>query len=196
MKHSGAIWCSIPTSRRFAVMWKAGYFTFCSLKDGEDASNVGKDKPKRWFFQKEEEKEKYRKENTEKRKKKKDEGFLPHWCIYIAWTLCMVSSITSAVYTLFYSMVWGKEKSNQWIVSMIFMFSQDTLINQPAKVILLSAGYAIFIRKSDEESEATQTTEDPRKGKTWAGSLCYVTETCKAGSVFAVLSSFDRFSLV
>lgn len=48
---------------------------------------------------------------------------------------------------------------------MILTFSQDTFINQPAKVLLLSTAYAIFVRKSDEESEAEQSNEDPRKGE-------------------------------
>ena len=48
---------------------------------------------------------------------------------------------------------------------MILTFSQDTLINQPAKVLLLSTAYAIFIRKSDEESDAEQSNEEPRKGE-------------------------------
>ena len=102
--------------------------------------------------------------DEEKKKEKKGKGFLPHWCLYIAWFLCISVSITSALFTLFYSMQWGKDKSNQWFVSMVLTFSQDTLINQPAKVLLLSTAYAIFIKKSDEESDLEQSNEDPRKG--------------------------------
>ena len=105
------------------------------------------------------------KNDKEEKKKTKSEGFLPHWCLYIAWTLCIAASFTSALYTLFYSMMWGREKSNQWFFSMILTFSQDTLINQPAKVLFLSVAYAIFIRKSDEESDVEQGGEDPKKGK-------------------------------
>ncbi|KAL9983978.1 hypothetical protein ACROYT_G006228 [Oculina patagonica] len=47
----------------------------------------------------------------------------------------------------------------------IYIFNQDAIINQPAKVLFLSTAYAIFIRKSDEESDAEQSNEDPRKGK-------------------------------
>ena len=101
----------------------------------------------------------------EKKKRKKAEGFLPYWCLYIAWFLCIGGSFASALFTLFYSMMWGKEKSNHWFFSMILTFSQDTFINQPAKVLLLSTAYAIFVRKSDEETEAEQRNEDPRKGE-------------------------------
>ena len=101
----------------------------------------------------------------EKKKRKKAEGFLPYWCLYIAWFLCIAGSFASALFTLFYSMMWGKEKSNHWFFSMILAFSQDTFINQPAKVLLLSTAYAIFVRKSDEETEAEESNEDPRKGK-------------------------------
>ena len=106
-------------------------------------------------------------EAEEKKKKKKAEGFLPYWCLYIAWFLCITASFASALFTLFYSMMWGKEKSNQWFFSMILTFSQDTFLNQPAKVVLLSTAYALFIRKSDEESETEQSNEDPRKGETF-----------------------------
>ena len=78
-----------------------------------------------------------------------------------------MASFTSALYTLFYSMMWGRDKSNQWFISMILTFTQDTLINQPAKVLFLSMVYAIFIRKSDEETDAEQGVEDPRKGNTF-----------------------------
>ncbi|KAL9983984.1 hypothetical protein ACROYT_G006234 [Oculina patagonica] len=105
------------------------------------------------------------KNEAEAKKKKKAEGFLPNWCLYIAWVLCIGASFTSALYTLFYSMMWGTEKSNQWFFSMMLSFSQDILINQPAKVLFLSTAYAIFIRKSDEESDAEHSNEDPRKGR-------------------------------
>ena len=109
--------------------------------------------------------------DKEKKKDKKGQGFLPHWCLYIAWFLCISASITSALFTLFYSMQWGRDKSNQWFVSMVLTFSQDTLINQPAKVLLLSTAYAIFIKKSDEESDLEQSNEDPRKGKNNSSSI-------------------------
>ena len=143
---------------------------FYSSEDVEDTSgslHEESDTVKWWCCRKRknETKESEEKNEAEAKKKKKAEGFLPHWCLYIAWTLCVGASFTSALYTLFYSMMWGKEKSNQWFFTMILTFSQDTLINQPAKVLLLSTAYAIFIRKSDEESDAEQSNEEPRKGE-------------------------------
>ena len=141
----------------------------CSLADSEGTPDVAterNEKTKWWLCRKREnECESKQDDKDQSKKKKKGEGFLPYWFLYIAWTLCILASFASALYTLFYSMMWGKEKSNQWFISMIFTFSQDTLINQPIKVLFLSVAYAVFIRKSDEESEAVQGTEDPKKGE-------------------------------
>ena len=141
---------------------------FYSLEDAEDTSDVVSEKNGKtmcgcW--------RKRKNDASDQNKKKKNKGFLPHWCLYIAWPLCILASITSALFTLFYSMQWGKEKSNQWFVSMVLTFSQDTFINQPAKVLLLSTFYAIFVKKSDEESDLEQSNEDPRKGNECATSV-------------------------
>lgn len=67
----------------------------------------------------------------------------PHWCIYVGWTLCILMTLTSAAFTLFYSMMWGKEQSNLWLTTMAISFVQDTLISQPLKVLIVSLVFAI-----------------------------------------------------
>lgn len=146
---------------------KKEFILFYSSEDVEDTSgnSRGEHDTGKWWSclkQRKDTKENEKNEVEEKKKKKRAEGFLPYWCLYIAWFLCIAASFASALFTLFYSMMWGKEKSNHWLFSMILTFGQDTFINQPAKVLLLSTAYAIFVRKSDEEMEAEQNNEDPR----------------------------------
>lgn len=66
---------------------------------------------------------------------------LPYWTIYIAWTLCFLMTLVSATITLFYSMMWGKDISEQWLTSMLVSFFQDAFVTQPIKV----CGIALFV---------------------------------------------------
>ena len=54
-------------------------------------------------------------------------------------------TLTSAAFTLFYSMMWGKEQSNVWLTTMAISFVQDTLISQPLKVLIVSLVFAIAV---------------------------------------------------
>lgn len=73
-------------------------------------------------------------------KAEKPEG-IPFWTTYIAWTLCFLMTLVSATITLFYSMMWGKETSDQWLTSMLVSFFQDAFVTQPIKV----CGIALFV---------------------------------------------------
>lgn len=77
---------------------------------------------------------------------------LPHWFIYIAYTLALLTSLTGAAFTMFYSMIWGKDKSNQWITSVIFSLVQDIFFLQPLKVIIVASLLSLMFRKPPEEN--------------------------------------------
>ncbi|KXJ28705.1 Polycystic kidney disease protein 1-like 2 [Exaiptasia diaphana] len=79
-------------------------------------------------------------EYSNSEEKQKQEG-IPYWTVYIAWTLCFLMTLTSATITLFYSMMWGKEISEQWLTSMLVSFFQDAFVTQPIKV----CGIALFV---------------------------------------------------
>ena len=72
---------------------------------------------------------------------------------YMAWLLCFVSVFVSAFLTLLYSLQWGKEKSEQWLLSFFVSFFQDAVISQPAKVAMLSAMVALFVKWSMKQKE-------------------------------------------
>lgn len=68
-----------------------------------------------------------------KRKKKFE---LPHWCVYIGWILVFISSGVSCFFTFLYSMEWGKEKSINWLSSMILSIFESVTVIQPIKVVI------------------------------------------------------------
>lgn len=84
----------------------------------------------------------------------------PYWCVYVGWTLCIFTTLGSAVFTLFYSMVWGRDKSNLWLTTMFISFVQDTLISQPLKVLLLSVIFATLIKSADGEDDLEEISAD------------------------------------
>ena len=63
---------------------------------------------------------------------------LPHFCVYFAWFLCICTAVTSALFTVFYSLMWGGEKSARWLTSVALSLSGDVIISQPIKIILVS----------------------------------------------------------
>ena len=75
---------------------------------------------------------------------------LPHVFLYFAWALCLVTSLTAGAFTVFYSMAWGTEKSNEWLMSILVSISQDLLFIQPFKVLIIASLLASFIRKAPE----------------------------------------------
>lgn len=82
----------------------------------------------------------------------------PYWCVYLGWTLCILTTLTAAVFTLFYSMMWGKEQSNTWLTTMFISFVQDTLISQPLKVLILSLLFATLSSSPDGEDDLEEVS--------------------------------------
>ena len=57
--------------------------------------------------------------NTANRRPK---AYWPHWCVYVAWTLVVVAILVSALFTVLYSMQWGKDKSEHWLQAFVLSF--------------------------------------------------------------------------
>ena len=64
----------------------------------------------------------------------KKETLLPHFCVYFAWLLVVLSILASAFFTILYSFQWGRVKSTAWLVAFVLCFFQSIIIIQPAKV--------------------------------------------------------------
>ncbi|CAG2212605.1 PKD1L2 [Mytilus edulis] len=91
-------------------------------------------------------------------KKEKKPGTFPHWCIYIAYVLTVMSMIVPGFFTILYSMEWGPEKANEWLTTFIMSFFQSVIVVQPLKVMVLVAFIACIVKKPDidEEDGATE----------------------------------------
>ncbi|KAL9952071.1 hypothetical protein ACROYT_G039275 [Oculina patagonica] len=83
-------------------------------------------------------------------KKPKTPGCLPHVFVYVAWCLSLLFSLTGATFTVFYSLTWGADISNEWLTSILVSLSQDILLTQPIKVLALATLLSLLIRKPPE----------------------------------------------
>ena len=86
--------------------------------------------------------------------KVRDSGYmLPHFCVYLAWFLCCASTLTASTFTLFYSMMWGKEIAEQWLSSILVSNGQDIFVVQPTKVMIPVVVVSfLFLRTKREDS--------------------------------------------
>ena len=70
--------------------------------------------------------------------------WFPNWVNYITWSLIVISCTISASFVVFYSLEWGKVKSEEWLSSLLLSVCQSIVIIQPVKVILSSSGLKRF----------------------------------------------------
>lgn len=71
---------------------------------------------------------------------------LPQCFVFVAWSLCMSVTLTSSAFTVFYSLSWGAEISNQWLTSIFVSLVEDAVFIQPVKTILLAMILSLVIR--------------------------------------------------
>ena len=90
-------------------------------------------------------------------------GSLPWWVIYPAWVLVFFGSTLPALFTLFYSMMWGKDKSNAWLTTQALSFFQDTFVSRPLKIIVITMIVSILLKKKPKADEDSMPGEPLRK---------------------------------
>ena len=78
---------------------------------------------------------------------------LPHFCVYLAWLLCFATTLTAATFTLFYSLMWGKEVAEQWLSSVMISNGQDIFVVQPTKVMLAVVVVSLLVTRVKGNSE-------------------------------------------
>lgn len=88
-------------------------------------------------------------------------GSLPWWVIYPAWVLVFFASTCPALFTLFYSMMWGKVKSNEWLTTQALSFFQDTFVSRPVKIIVITSLVAFLLKKKPRDSELDELAAEP-----------------------------------
>ena len=70
----------------------------------------------------------------------------------IAWFLFFGSCAISATFTIFYSLIWEKSVSEQWLSSMLISFAQDVTIMEPVKVFCTAVVLAAIIKMKAKRS--------------------------------------------
>ena len=81
---------------------------------------------------------------------------LPHFCVYFAWFLCFATTLTAGAFTLFYSLMWGKEVAEQWLSSILISNGQDIFVVQPAKVMLVVVIVSLLVTRAKGNSEDSE----------------------------------------
>jgi hypothetical protein len=64
--------------------------------------------------------------------------FLPSWCRYVAWGLCLILTLGCATVTTLYGFQFGRMKSLMWLQSLFFSFIQCAFITHPFLILLVS----------------------------------------------------------
>ena len=79
--------------------------------------------------------------------------------IYLAWLFLFGSCGVSASLTIFYSLIWEKSTSEQWLSSFLLSLGQDVSITEPAKVLFIAIVLAAILRLKKSRSEGCQSDE-------------------------------------
>ena len=99
--------------------------------------------------------------------KMKIPGLFPPFFVYVGWTLCLLTTLTAAAFTVFYSLMWGAEVSNQWLTSITISFLQDVVVTQPIKVVAIASVLSLLIKKPPEHDTVygRPLKRDSKKGQ-------------------------------
>ena len=113
-----------------------------------------------WFFRHSESFAVYRR----RREKRKITGetverkmMLPCGFVIIAWFLAIASIVASLVIVLFYSMQWGNDKSQQFVLSVFTSFVQSAFLIQPVKLVLVAMVLALILKRGTDETDILDT---------------------------------------
>jgi len=71
---------------------------------------------------------------------------LPESFVFIAYSLCMSVTLTSSAFTVFYSLSWSAEISNEWLTSIFVSLVGDVIVIQPVKTIFLAMILSVVIK--------------------------------------------------
>ena len=121
------------------------------------------------------------------------QGFIPRSFIPIAWFLCIGGAVVSSVFTVFYSLMWGAEIADQWLLSTMITFIQDVFINQPIKIILSVSLLAMLIKKPKDNRQ--NVTESVKRDNLASEAIAFPLEDniAKAREMEAAKSRRRRF---
>ena len=82
---------------------------------------------------------------------------LPHCFVYLAWVLCFMSSVVSATFVILYSLQWGKNTSEDWLISIVMSVFVDIFVSEPVKIVVSALLLSHFCQSETEELTQTPT---------------------------------------
>ncbi|XP_047140242.1 polycystin-1-like protein 2 isoform X4 [Hydra vulgaris] len=97
---------------------------------------------------------------TEDKPLKKKKFLLPHWCLYVAWFLCVGNIFVCVVIIVLYGMKFGNATSLNWLASITIDFTKEILLIEPIKIFILAIFVAVVVKEVNEEE-----TEFENRGK-------------------------------
>ncbi|XP_076818399.1 uncharacterized protein LOC143464499 isoform X1 [Clavelina lepadiformis] len=84
----------------------------------------------------------------------------PHWVVYVNWVLVAVVVLATSTFVFLYSVDWGAQRSNDWLLSIVMSLTQSIFVIQPAKVILGAIFFSFVINRCAKEKAAEIVGED------------------------------------
>ena len=100
---------------------------------------------------------------------------LPHFCVYIGWFLCFVTTLTAATFTLFYSLMWGKEIAEQWLASILISNGQDIFVVQPTKVMVAVIVISMLFSKNNK-NKSGDVAEDSEERDAYDNDIDFLSD--------------------
>ena len=88
-------------------------------------------------------------------------GFLHPRFIVIGWLICIMASISAGVFTVLYSIQWGAEVSNRWLLSVGVSVLQDIVLIGPV-IIIVNTSITSLVNRKPAESDALETTQQEK----------------------------------
>lgn len=87
------------------------------------------------------------------------QGFLPPCFIVVGWLICLTASTTSGIFAIFYSVQWGAEIANRWLLSVGVSLLQDILLTGPIIIIVNTSIVSLINRKPAENNDIEKKTQ-------------------------------------
>ena len=103
---------------------------------------------------------------------------LPHFCVYIAWFICFVTTLAAASFTLFYSLMWGKETAEQWLASILISNGQDIFVVQPTKVMVAVIVISLLFSKNNK-NKSRDAEEDSEERDAYDNDIDFLSDDPK-----------------
>ena len=83
---------------------------------------------------------------------------LPYCFVYLAWLLCFISSAASATFIILYSLHWGKETSEEWLISIAMSLFVEIFVSEPVKIVVVALFLSYFCQSDADELAQTPGT--------------------------------------